>query len=67
MKMKSTTDKRIYGVYNGAAYVLDGTAREYSEAVKNAYAHVLEADSETPKSEPEPDPEPDDNEYDGGY
>ena len=33
MKMKSINDKRIYGVYDGKAYLLDGEPKEYSEAV----------------------------------
>jgi len=59
MKMKSIYDKRIYGVYDGMAYLLDGEPRHYPEAVKMAYADIL-IDAEEAI-------EPDDNEYDGGY
>ena len=65
---RSINDKRIYGVYNGAAYVLDGQAREYSEAVKRAYADILIDASPAPDATPETttyDPETDDP--DGGY
>ena len=65
MKMKSTNDKRIYGVYNGKAYLLDGEPRHYPEAVKRAYADIL-IDAE-PAPEAEEAIEPDNNEYDGGY
>ena len=65
MKMKSTNDKRIYGVYNGNAYLLDGEPRDYPETVKRAYADIL-IDAE-PAPEAEEAIEPDDNEYDGGY
>lgn len=65
MKIKSTNGKRIYGVYNGNAYLLDGEPRDYPEAVKRAYADIL-IDAE-PAPEAEEAIEPDDNEYDGGY
>jgi len=65
MKMKSTNDKRIYGVYNGKAYLLDGEPRDYTEAVKKAYADIL-IDAE-PAPEAEEAIEPDNNEFDGGY
>ena len=65
MKMKSTNDKRIYGVYNGKAYLLDGESRDYPEAVKMAYADIL-IDAE-PAPEAEEAIEPDNNEFDGGY
>lgn len=50
MKMKSINDKRIYGVYNGKAYLLDGEPREYPEAVKMAYADILIDASPAPKA-----------------
>ena len=50
MKMKSTNDKRIYGVYNGEAYLLDGEPRDYPEAVKMAYADILVDASPAPKA-----------------
>ena len=50
MKMKSTNDKRIYGVYNGKAYLLDGEPRDYPEAVKKAYADILIDASPAPKA-----------------
>jgi hypothetical protein len=50
MKMKSTNDKRIYGVYNGKAYLLDGEPRDYPEAVKRAYADILIDASPAPKA-----------------
>jgi len=50
MKMKSTNDKRIYGVYNGKAYLLDGEPRDYPEAVKMAYADILIDASPAPKA-----------------
>ena len=65
MKMKSTNDKRIYGVYNGKAYLLDGEPRHYPEAVKRAYADILIDASPAPEEEEAI--EPDNNEYDGGY
>ena len=49
MKMKSINDKRIYGVYNGKAYLLDGEPRDYPEAVKMAYADILIDASPAPK------------------
>lgn len=51
MKMKSTNDKRIYGVYNGEAYLLDGEPRDYPEAVKRAYADILIDASPAPEEE----------------
>jgi len=50
MKMKSTNGKRIYGVYNGKAYLLDGEPRDYPEAVKKAYADILIDASPAPKA-----------------
>ncbi len=50
MKMKSINDKRIYGVYNGKAYLLDGEPRDYPEAVKMAYADILIDASPAPKA-----------------
>jgi len=50
MKMKSINDKRIYGVYDGKAYLLDGEPREYPEAVKMAYADILIDASPAPKA-----------------
>lgn len=50
MKMKSTNGKRIYGVYNGKAYLLDGESRDYPEAVKKAYADILIDASPAPKA-----------------
>jgi hypothetical protein len=73
MKMKSINGKRIYGVYDGKAYLLDGEPRHYPEAVKRAYADILIEAEPAPEAEEaiEPDNEesiePDDNEYDGGY
>ena len=64
MKMKSTNDKRIYGVYNGKAYLLDGEPRDYPEAVKRAYADILIDASPAPEAEEAI--EPDNNEFDGG-
>ena len=75
MKMKSINNKRIYGVYDGKAYLLDGEPRHYTEAVKMAYADILIDAEPAPKEEDaEPAPkaeeeaiEPDNNEFDGGY